>query len=286
MLYEYLLAPFVDFGFMLRGLMGGVFLAISASMVGVFLIWRRMSLVADAMAHAILPGVALGFLIAGTSLVAMVLGGFVMGLLVAGLAGLIARFTSLKEDSSFAAMYLISLGLGLMLISLRGSNNDLTQLLFGAVVTIDDAHLLFMMVVSSLTLVGLACIYRPLVMDCLDPRFLRLQDKKAGLSHGLFLLLFVGNLLAGFQVLGTLMAVGMMLLPAIVARLLGRTLGEQLVLAVLVALFSVYTGLLLSYHANLPGSACIILMAATLYVLTLLFAPREGLLWRWQGRKG
>ena len=115
-LYELLLGPFVEYGFMRRALAGSFALAAAAGPLGVFLVLRRMSLMGDAMAHAILPGVAVGFLTAGLSLGAMAIGGMITGLVVALLAGFVARVTPLREDASFAAFYLVSLGMGVLLV--------------------------------------------------------------------------------------------------------------------------------------------------------------------------
>ncbi|MFL5210119.1 MAG: metal ABC transporter permease, partial [Microvirga sp.] len=112
MLYDLLIGPFVEFEFLRRALVGAVAIALGGAPVGVFLMLRRMSLTGDAMAHAILPGAALGYLVAGLSLPAMTLGGILAGIVVAVLAGLVARLTVLKEDASLAAVYLISLALG------------------------------------------------------------------------------------------------------------------------------------------------------------------------------
>ncbi len=279
MLYELLIAPFYEFGFMARGLLGALFIALSASSLGVFLILRRMSLVADSMSHAILPGVAAGFLIAGMSMAAMLLGGFIMGLLVAVVAGLVARATQLKEEASFAGFYLISLGLGVILVSLKGTNMDLLHVLFGSVLSLDDQGLLFIMVMSSLSIIILFMIYRPLIIDCLDPTFLRAEGGGGHITHLVFLLLLVANLLAGFQVLGTLMVVGMMILPALSARFLGKTVGWQIIIAVFLGMLSSYIGMVFSYHINVPTSASIILSAGVCYLLALSFGPYGGL---WQ----
>src|SRR3954447_20317064 len=138
MLYDTLIAPFVEFAFMRRALVGTIALALGAGPVGVFLMLRRMSLVGDAMAHAILPGAAIGFLLSGLSLFAMTTGGLIAGFVVAVLAGLVARTTELKEDASLAAFFLLSLALGVTIVSLRGSNVDLLHFLFGSVLALDD----------------------------------------------------------------------------------------------------------------------------------------------------
>src|SRR5829696_8893610 len=193
MLYDTLIAPFVEFEFMRRALVGSVALALGAGPVGVFLMLRRMALTGDAMAHAILPGAAVGFLVAGLSLPAMTIGGLVAGFAVAILSGIVARTTLLREDASLAAFYLISLALGVMIVSLKGSNVDLLHVLFGSVLALDDAALTLVASVASATLVALALMYRPLVLECLDPGFLRSVSIAGAPVHLLFLGLVVLN---------------------------------------------------------------------------------------------
>ena len=139
MLSDVLISPFVEFEFMRRALVGAIALALAGSPLGVFLILRRMSLTGDAMAHAILPGAAIGYLFAGLSLGPMTIGGLIAGLVVAVGSGVVAGATILREDASLAAFYLISLALGVTVVSLRGSNIDLLHVLFGSVLALDDA---------------------------------------------------------------------------------------------------------------------------------------------------
>ncbi|CAM2805062.1 Manganese transport system membrane protein MntB [Methylobacterium mesophilicum] len=275
-----LLAPFVEFGFMRRALAGCLALSVSAPPVGVFLTLRRMSLMSDAMSHAILPGAAAGFLVAGLSLPAMTLGGLVAGLAVALLAGAVTRATVVREDSNLAAFYLISLAGGVLLVSLRGSQIDLMHFLFGSVLALDDAALILLGGISTLTLVVLAAIYRPLVMECVDPLFLRTVSRSGGPVHLAFLALVVVNLVGGFQALGTLLAVGLMLLPAVAARFWARDLGGLIPVSMLIAAVASVTGLSLSYQLDLPSGPAIVLAAGALYIVSMLAGPRGGLLRR------
>jgi len=273
-------APFEQFGFMRRALAGSLALAVSCGPLGVFLVLRRLSLMGDALSHAILPGVAAGFLFAGLSVGAMTLGGVATGLAVALLAGGVARATSLHEDASFAAFYLIALALGVLLVSLRGSSVDVLHVLFGTVLGLDDAALRLVAGVSAATLLALAAGYRLLVAECLDPGFLRSVGGPGTLAHLGLLALSVLNLVAGFQVLGTMMAVGIMMLPAASVRFWVRTLDRQLALSSLLGAASCYAGLLFSYHLNVPASPAIILCAGAVYAASLLCGPRGGLLAR------
>ncbi|MEA2935397.1 MAG: zinc/manganese transport system permease protein, partial [Variibacter sp.] len=233
--YDLLIAPFADFGFMRRALAGVFALALAAGPLGVFLMLRRMSLVGDAMAHAILPGAALGFLVAGLNLFAMSAGGLLAGIIVAVLTGLVSRVTDLKEDASLASFYLLSLALGVTIVSLKGTNLDLLHVLFGSVLALDDPTLFLIGAVASITLATLALVYRPLVLDCVDPGFLRSVSPLGAPVHLIFLTLVVLNLVAGFQALGTLLAVGLMMLPAATSRFWTRDVTWMVALAICAA---------------------------------------------------
>ena len=277
-MYDLLISPFVEFGFMRRALAGTLALALGAGPIGVFLMLRRMSLVGDAMAHAILPGAALGFMVAGLNLFAMTAGGIVAGIVVAVLTGLVARVTELKEDASLAAFYLLSLALGVTIVSLRGTNVDLLHVLFGTVLALDDPTLYLIGGIASVTLVVLALLYRPLVLECVDPGFLRSVSGAGGPVHIAFLALVVINLVAGFHALGTLLAVGLMMLPAAVARFWARDVTAMIAIAVATGVTSGLIGLLVSFHVGVPSGPAIILAAGVLYVISVLFGPVRGVL--------
>mgnify|MGYP003393506673 CR=1 FL=1 len=284
-LYDYAIAPFADYAFMRRALAAVVMMACGSTPLGVLLVLRRMSLMAEAMAHAILPGIAVAFMVAGFSLPLMSLGGFCAGVLVALLAGLVARFTQLREDASFAALYPTALAFGVLLVSWHGSSADLMHLLFGSVLAVDRDSLYLMAGISSATLFVLAMFWRPLVITVSDPAFLRSQGGNATFQHLLFLVLVTLNLVAGFQAMGTLMAVGIMIIPAVCARFWTRLLDVMLLLAIGFGLASGLAGLLLSYHLALPSGPAIILVAAGFYAISLLFGRHDSLRARyWPGR--
>ncbi|HET9273979.1 MAG TPA: metal ABC transporter permease [Methyloceanibacter sp.] len=280
-----IIGPFVEFSFMRRALAGCLALSLGAPPIGVFLVLRRMSLMGDAMGHAILPGAAIGYLLAGLSLFAMSLGGFAAGIAVALAAGLVARSTILREDASLAAFYLVSLALGVLIISIKGSNVDLLHVLFGTVLALDDAAIVLLASITTVSLAVLAIIYRPLVLECFDPQFLRSASALSSPTHLTFLVLVVLNLVAGFQALGTLMAVGIMLLPAIAGRFWADNVPGMIGAAVAIAFAASAMGLLLSYYANVPTGPAIILLCGIFYLLSILLGTRSGLVWGLLPRK-
>ncbi len=279
MLFHLLADPFIEFGFMRRALIACIALSISATPLGVFLLLRRMSLVGDALSHAVLPGAAIGYLISGMSLVAMGIGGFIAGLAVAMLSGLVSRKTQLKEDASFAGFYLGSLALGVTLVSLRGSSVDLLHVLFGSILAIDSSAMIMVGIISSASLLMLACIYRALVIESFDSLFLRVSAGKwLAVIHGIFLALVVINLVAGFQILGTLMSVGLMMLPAASARFWARDLPHTLLSAMIIGILSSVVGLIWSYYVSLPAGPAIVLSATVIFFISVLFGRRGGML--------
>jgi zinc/manganese transport system permease protein len=283
-MYDLIAAPFVDFEFMRRALVACLALAVGAAPLGVFLVLRRMSLMGDAIGHAVLPGVAIGFMVSGLSLGAMTIGGVFAGLAVALLAGLTARATGLKEDASLAGFYLTSLALGVILVSLRGSPVDLLHILFGSILAVDDQGLLFVVGVASVSTLTMSLIFRSLVVECFDPVFARSVGAYGGWAHAIFLGLVVLNLVAAFQALGTLMAVGLMMLPALAARFWSEDVSHIAIVATGLGVLSSFLGLLVSYHAEIASGPAIVLTAAALYLISIVAGSRSGLLARWLRR--
>lgn len=275
---DWLWQPFAEFSFMRRALLGGVALALSAGPLGVFLLLRRMSLMGDAMAHGILPGTALAFYLFGLNLLALLCGGLLAGLGMALLANGISRATGLREDASLAALYPLALALGVLLLSVAGRQVDLLHLLFGSALAVDQRTLVIMLALSGLTLILLKLIYAMLVLDSLDPRFLRSVSRWGACAQPVFLCLVVLNLLVGFQAIGALMVLGLLLLPAAAARLCSVRLRVLLLLAALLGALSVWLGLLLSFYALLPSGPCIVLIAGLLFFVCLVLGSHGGLL--------
>jgi zinc/manganese transport system permease protein len=196
------------------------------------------------------------------------------------LAGLVTRNTALKEDASLAAFYLISLALGVTIVSLKGSNIDLLHVLFGSILALDDTALFLLAGITTCTLLVLAMLYRPLILECVDPEYLKSVSRAGGPTHLVFLVLVVMTLVGGFSALGTLLAVGIMMLPAAASRFWATELDGMIVAATLTAMVSSLIGLIVSYHSGLPTGPVIILATGCLYAISLIFGPQGGLVTR------
>lgn len=281
MIQEFLFAPF-DLGFMRRALAGCVALSLAGPPLGVLLVLRRMSLTSDGLQHGILPGIALGAVLGGVAAGGMLpvwpmaLGGFLAGLAVVLLAGWLARATGGREDSQLAALYLLALATGVAIISAtRGI--DLGHVLFGNVLAVDRAGLLLMAGAATIALLGLAVLWRPLVVESFDPDFLAAMGEAGAVWHLGFMALVVLCVVAGFTALGTLMSVGLMMVPAVAARHLSQRLSGQVAAAVAMALVASLAGLLLSFHADVPAGPAIVLTAGAMWVACLALGPHASL---------
>ena len=259
---------------MRRAFVATAVLSVSMAPVGAFLVLRRLSLAGEAMAHAITPGIVIGYVTAGLSVVSLLAGGLLAGIGVASLAAVLARRTVLRSDASLASLYLVALASGIFILSATGSAIPLESFLFGSILGIDDESMILLGCVATVTLMTFALLLRPLIVSTCDPAFFEAQVTKPWITEQLFMLLVVLNLLAAFKTLGTLMAVGLMVLPATAARYWSATITGQITLGVLLGLSSCWVGLTLSYLLpHTPSGPAIVLVAGALFTASALLGP-------------
>ena len=257
-------------------------LSLSAGPIGVFLMLQRMSLVGDAMSHAILPGVAIGFLAAGLNVFAMTLGGLFVGFVVALTAGAVSRATKLQEDAALAVFLLVSLALGIVIVTIKGLDiEQLMTFLFGEVAAkMGDEKLLIIAANTTISLIVLALMYRPLVLGCVDPGFLNAVSRTDGPAHLAFLAVLVLTLVDAFHVLGTLLGIGIVIIPATIARFWTRDISVMIGLAIATGLMSGGAGVLFAFDVKIPAGPAVTLVAGLFYIASLLFGRVGGLVWR------
>src|SRR5258705_822184 len=224
-LWSTLVAPFSEYAFMRSALVACMALAVASGPLGTLLLLRRMGLVADVLSHAVMPGAAVGFALAGSALAVLSTGGLLSGIVVVLLMILGTRFGAQREDASLAAFYFASIGVGVLIVSLRGTNLDLMHVLLGTVLAIDVPALVLIVAIASVVVVVLALIFRPLAIQSFDPAFLRTMGGSDSAYRAIFLVLVVLDLVAGFQAFGTLLAGVPLLLPAAAARCWAPRLG-------------------------------------------------------------
>ncbi|MBN3859029.1 metal ABC transporter permease [Neisseriaceae bacterium PsAf] len=285
-MYDYLISPFVEYGFMRMALLAVLYQSIGATPIGVFLIMRRMSLVGDALSHAILPGVAIGFLIAGLNPLVMSLMGLLTGLFMILGSTIATKKTGLKEDANFAGFYLTCLALGVILVSKYGTSTDLMSFLFGSLFQVNHEGLLWIASITTITLIVLAIIYRPLYVESIESIFLKIVKTKSSISLILFQFLIVLNLVGGFQTLGTLLSVGLMMIPSITAKLWFSRMESILIGAFCFAFINGTIGLLLSFYFDIASGAMIILCCGIFYMLSLFIGLNSGIFFQQHQKRG
>lgn len=257
--------------FLFRALVACIAISFICPILGVFLSLRRMSLMGDAISHAILPGVAIGFMIGGMSIISMVLGGLIAGLLVTLLASLVTIKTNIKEDASFANFYLLAIALGVIIIATHGTNVDLIHILFGSILAINNMHLILIGIVVSISLIIISILIKLLIIDIFDKNQLKIYGINSLYLHFIFLFIVVVNLVVDFQLLGTILVVGLMMLPASIGRLLANSLNNIFLVAILSSLISSLFGILLSYYLDFPTGPAIILVCGIFYIFAILW---------------
>lgn len=258
-LWNFFVTPFAEYIFMQKALFSCFLLSLSAVPLGVFLLLRGLSLVGDSLAHGILPGIAIAAIFFGISPIPLFIGGIAAGLVVAFISNRLSDRSIIPEDASFTLIYSLSLAFGVLILFHHGTNTNVLHLLFGSILGVTSVMLLLIAFVCLITIIFLIRFRKLLLMYCFDP----LLFAVAGYNHHFlmisFLALVVCNLVASYQAIGTLLALGLMMLPAIAGRMLGTHYRQVFRISTILSFLGCYAGLLLSYHADLPSGPSIII---------------------------
>jgi zinc/manganese transport system permease protein len=260
-----------------RGIVVILALGLSNGLLGCVLVMRRLSLIGDALSHAMLPGVGIAWLIFGTSVTALLAGGLLAGLVTALLSGVISRITRLKEDSAFAALFIFMFAGGLILVEASSGSEELLHLLFGNLSAIGRADVIFAITVSSITMLTFALFYRSILLESFDPIFHRASGGPSTLIHLGLLGLVVLNLVASLRAVGTILAVGMFILPAVTASLWCRRWHAVLLTGALICAIGSLGGFIFASAFGVAPGPSIVCGLGALFVVSLIASPVHGL---------
>ena len=278
----WLSAP-LAYGFMQRGMLVAVLVGVACSVVGCYVVLRSMAFIGDAMAHSILPGVAVAYLLKGS----LVIGGLVAAVAVALGIGFFSRRGRLKEDSAIGILFAAAFSLGVILISsIRTYAMDLSHILFGNVLGVGVADLLLTAGLVVVVLLAVFLLYKELLVVSFDPVLaatLRLPAERLRL---VLLVLLAVTVVVSLQSVGIGLVASMLVTPAATAYLLTRRLPRMIGLSALFGALSGVIGLYASYYLDVVSGAAIVLTATAFFLLAFLFAPQRGLLWRRPHRAG
>jgi manganese/iron transport system permease protein len=270
-----LLTP-LSYGFMQRGLMAALMVGVLCSVIGCYIVLRSMAFLGDAMAHAVLPGVAVAYLLGRN----LTLGALAAALVIALGVGLFSRRGMIKEDTAIGVLFAAALSLGVVIISsIRTYAVDLSHILFGNVLGVSTLDLWLTAGVGLVILILILVFYKPFLVISFDPVLAATLRMRVGFFNNLLLVLLALTIVISLQTVGVGLVAAMLVTPAATAFLLVRRLPAMMALSGLIGGFSSLVGLFASYHLNVVSGAAIVLTATILFLLAFLFAPQRGLVW-------
>ena len=281
-MFEWLITP-LSYPFMQRGLVAALMVGIICAVIGCYVVLRSMAFLGDALAHAVLPGVAIAYLLNGN----LTVGALVMAILVALGISFFTRKGALKEDTAIGILFTAALALGIVLISsIRTYAIDLSHILFGNVlgVTSGDLWLTGLTGAAILAVIGLA--YKPFLVVLFDPVLAATLRLPVELYRSLLLILLALTIVVSMQTVGVGLVAAMLVTPAATAYLLTRRLPAMMALAALFGALASLVGLYASYYLDVASGAAVVLAATLFFILAYLFAPERGLLVNWFRRRG
>lgn len=270
-----LLTP-LSYAFIQRGLLAALMVGILCSVIGCYVVLRSMAFLGDAMAHAVLPGVAVAYLLGRN----LTLGALAAALVVALGVGLFSRRGMIKEDTAIGVLFAAALSLGVVLISsIRTYAVDLSHILFGNVLGVSSLDLWLTAIIGGVILISILVFYRQFLVISFDPVLAATLRIRVGLFNNLLLVLLALTIVISMQTVGVGLVAAMLVTPAATAYLLVRRLPAMMVLSGLIGGFSSLVGLFASYHLNVASGAAIVLTTTVIFLVVFLFAPQRGLVW-------
>lgn len=273
---EALLTDPLAFPYMVRGLMAAILIGLVAPVLGCYVVLRGMAFFGDALAHIVLPGVVIAFLLGWPLLV----GALVVGVLASLLINLISGTTALKEDSAIGVVFVAAFALGIALISLRGGDygEELEHILFGNLLDVSQTDLLLIAVLAAIVLVFIVAFFKELQVLAFDQVLATTMQLPVGWLNNLLLVLLAVVIVISLSAVGVVMVLAMLITPAAAAFLLTRRLPSMMLVAAAIGVTSGIVGLYLSFHLEVASGPMIVLVATVIFGVVFLFAPGRGLI--------
>lgn len=271
---EWLWQP-LTYAFMQRGMIAALVVGILCAIIGCFVVLRGMAFLGDALAHAILPGIAIAYLLGGNLLI----GALAAAVVVALGIGLFSRNSIVKEDTAIGILFAAALALGIALISsIRSYAVDLTHILFGNILGVSPQDLILVVALSIAILAILIILYRPFMVISFDPVLAKTLRMPTEFLRYLLLVLLAVSIVVSIQTVGISLVAAMLITPAASAYLLSRRLPGMMLISAIIGGLSGVIGLYLSYYLNIASGSAIVLVATLVFVLAYLFAPVKGII--------
>lgn len=262
------------YDFLQSALITAIMVGVMSGMIGSFIILRGMSMMGDAISHAVLPGVAVAYMLG----INVMIGASVFGILAAGLIGLVASKSKIKTDTSIGIVFSAFYALGFILISLAESSTNLHHILFGNILAVSDTDMMTTTVVLGLVILFVVFFYKELLITSFDPTFAQTYGFRVQILHYALMLVLTLVTVSALQTVGIILVVAMLITPAATAFLWTDRLGVMLGLAATIGAVASIVGLYFSYTFNWASGPAIVLVAAVLFGISFVISPKQALL--------
>ncbi|WP_373893442.1 metal ABC transporter permease [Virgibacillus natechei] len=270
------ISDLMHYGFLQKALFTSIMVGIICGVIGCFIVLRGMALMGDAISHAVLPGVAISYMLG----INYFYGAVLFGILAALGIGIVSQHSRTKNDSSIGIVFSAFLALGVILISKAQSAIDLTQILFGNVLSVQSSDMWMTLIVGAIVLVVIILFYKELLISSFDPTMSAAYGLPTRLIHYTIMVLLTMVTVASLQTVGVILVVAMLITPASTAYLLTNRLSTMIVLSSVLGAASAVIGLYFSFVYNLSSGAVIALVTTFFFLLAFIFAPHKGVLWQ------
>ena len=264
--------------FMQRAFLACALIGFTNGFLSAFIVLRRLALMADALSHALLPGLAVGIMLFGLAPLSLFSGALVAALLVGLGAELISRSSRVKEETALAVLYTVAFSAGIVLLAISPVRVDLHEYLFGNILGVSNADLWVTYSISCVTITVLVSLQRPLFLMLFDPAVAATQGVKVSLLNYVLITLLVLSMISSLQAVGVILALGLLVAPAATVYLFSDSCATLFWGGGFVGALGSCAGLLISYWLNLPAGACIVLLLGLMFFLAFIFSPRYGVL--------
>ena len=269
-----LIDPFT-FAFMQRGLIAALIVGIICSLIGCFVVIRSMAFLGDAMAHAILPGIAIAYIL-GSSLI---LGALIAAVIIALGIGFLSKQAKIKEDTAIGILFTAALAVGIAIMStIRAFAIDLTHILFGNILGVSNKDVIFVAVMGGIILILLIIFFKEFMIISFDPVFAFTQKIRVNFFNNFLLILLSLTIVMSIQTVGVVLVTAMLVTPGAAAYLISRKLKQMMFISAGFGILASIAGLYLSYYANISSGSAIVLSATVIFLVVFLFSPGKGLL--------
>jgi ABC-type Mn2+/Zn2+ transport system permease subunit len=271
---NWLIQP-LHYAFMQRGMIAAILVGITCAVIGCYVVLKGMAFLGDALAHAILPGIAIAYLFGGN----LIIGAMVAAIVVALGIGLFSRGGTIKEDTAIGILFAGALALGVALISsIRSYAVDLSHILFGNVLGVSSGNLWMIAILSAVILISIILLYRPMLVVSFDPIQAKTLRLPTELIRNILLIQLAVTIVLSLQTVGVGLVTAMLVTPAATSYLLTRKLSSMMIISALIGAFSSLIGLYVSYYLNIASGAAIVLVTTAFFIIIYFFAPRKGLI--------